>query len=68
MDDGMLGKEHILTKERIRQRKIKIDCDHCSSTPRKGVSGGKGGGKGRWAGHDMVFDLPVVLNRVCNFV
>ena len=53
----MLGKEHILTKERIRQRKIKIDCDHCSSTPRKGVSGGKGGGKGGGGGLDMIWFL-----------
>ena len=54
----MLGKEHILTKERIRQRKIKIDCDHCSLTPRKGVSGGKGGGKGRRGGGlDMIWFL-----------
>ena len=70
MDDGILGKEHILTKEKIRQRKIKINCDHCSSISLKGVSGGKGGGEGGggWAGHDMLFDLPVVLNRVCNFV
>ena len=46
MDDGILGKEHILTKEKIRQRKIKINCDHCSSISLKGVSGGKGGGEG----------------------
>ena len=43
MDDGMLGKEHILTKERIRQRKIRINCDHCSRISRKGVAGRRGG-------------------------
>ena len=40
----MLGKEHILTKERIRQRKIRINCDHCSRISRKGVAGRRGGG------------------------
>ena len=55
MDDGILGKEHILTKEKIRQRKIKINCDHCSSISLKGVSGGKGGGEGGGGGGlDMI--------------